>query len=806
MLNFHAKQRLPLLNFLFVFLCLSMLFSCGDKQANVDEEPPYIPPPKDCNPALPQAAEGYPDPYANLEKGDWSFMGPYDWGSRVITIEMDPENPYRLYAGSASGGLWVNPDTRSAGWQWVDTDTFKVMGVKAIAIHPDDAQLMYIGTGEVYNYDHSFGGYDLHVNRGSYGIGILYSTDRGKTWSKASGLPDLQKLGIQDIEIATRASGTQIWAATTEGVYHSEDGENFVQSLKEKMVTSLSINPDNPNEIVAAVGNLNSPNAGIYLSNDNGKNWKEVLAREPSEFMGKTELTRSASNPQKLYAAMGTWNPLYFYNNVDDPANKIKKGDCIWPEKYPHNAHNWVYSSADGGSSWTLENDTTTFSSGQGHYSMAVAVSPEDENYLLFGGIYPVQNSKNGGSVISPLDVKGTSGLNSECLPAAMGNFDIHQFLFGPSADSLIYICSDQGVYMSTNNLKSAHRINKNLAIMQFYPRMAFSDDSTNILFGCAQDYGPGSLSYMGVDDSIGRARWELLYGYGHEAGYCLYDDANEIGYMSIHLGAMIARKQMKPGAPVIDPPDIKEGNGAFNYIPDLSPFNQGDLCYQHTSWNTPIAFSPSNPNVIYAGKDILYRSEKQPGDAAAGKVWEAPNKDGEGLDGNPIHQLAVSSEDHENIFIATAPRYTDMHLFHSLDGGKTWTNITGSNLPKQRNPSYLSIDPNDTNTLYLTFEEFGAGRAWKGTKEGDNWSWTAIDQGLPDTFTRAITADPSNAGHLYVATDHGIYKSTDAGNSWEKFSSGLPAAIEGVQLILHNTQRKLRLVSHGNGVWERSI
>lgn len=809
------KQRFPL-PLLFIIAVMSLGLSACQNQtegttANTPLTESAAPTPQaaDCTQAFPDAAEGYPDPYINLPKGDWSFMGPYDWGSRVITITMDPSDPYRLYAGSASGGLWVNPDTRTdKGWQWVNTGDFKVMGVKAIAIHPEDPNLIYIGTGEMYYGDKSNGGYDRHKTRGSYGVGVLCSQDKGATWTKVNGLPDIQKLGVQDIEIVVQESSTQTWVATNVGIYLSEDGINFSRSLEVAMVTDISVDPTKPNAIVAAVGNLNSPDAGIYRTSNRGKNWKEVLAREPSPYMGKTELSRSVTNPQKLYAVMGTWAPLSFYNNITDSVDHVNPGDCYWPGDAPDYTHNWLYSSADGGASWSLQCDTVTFSGGQGHYSVAVAVDPFDEQHLLLGGISPLRQSTNGGVKISQLASGGTSGLNSGCLPNAMGDFDVHQIVFGPENNGLVYVCSDQGVYMSTDQMKTAKRINQNLAIMQFYPRMAFSDNASDLLFGCAQDYGPGSLSYLGVDETIGRARWELLYGYGHEAGYCLYDDKNDIGYMSIHLGAMIARRQMKPGAPAIDPPDTSSntGNGAIYYIPDFSPFKDGPLCDSHTSWNTPIAFSASKPEVIYAGKDILYRSERQGDDLAAGKVWEATNKEGTGLDKNPIHQLVVSPLDHEDIFIATAPRYTDMHLFHSTDGGVSWINITGPNLPKNRNPSYLCLDPTDNTTLYLTIEDFGAGRVWKGTKTGDSWAWTNIDNGLPNTFTRAITTDPSNPGHLYVATDYGVYQSKDAGASWTQFSSGLPAAIEGVQLILHDKKRLLRLVSHGNGAWERSI
>ncbi|MBC7774729.1 MAG: hypothetical protein H7246_04760 [Phycisphaerae bacterium] len=790
---------------IFCYLLLILMISCNGGAPKISE-----PAPDPCNPALPESAPGYPDPYANLPKGDWSFIGPYDWGSRVICLAISPDNPYHLYAGSASGGLWVNKDTRTQGWQWVNTDTFKVLGVAAIAIQPNNPKVIYIGTGEVYNYNNTDGGFDQHKNRGSYGIGILYSSDQGKSWKKAVGLPNIKTLGVQDIEMAPNGTGMRIWAATTEGVYKSDDGVNFSKSLNQVMVTDISVHPTDPNQVVAAVGNLNTPNAGIYTSKDGGNTWKCVVTRAPSEFMGKTEFARAPSDPNTIFAVMGTWNPLYFANNQvsSDSILPVVHGDCVWPNTYPKTSKNWVYGSTDGGNAWSLIQDATAFSSGQGHYSMCVTVDPSNKQKLLLGGIAPIYQSTDGGKTISGLNnIKGSSGLNSRCLPEAMGSFDVHQILFEPKVAGLIYVCSDQGVYMSEDGLKTIHRINRNLAIMQFYPHVASSQNDLNILFGCAQDYGPGCVSYMGINQKIGRGQWQMIYGFGHEAGTCAYDDKNDVAYMTVHMGSMIARCHLKSTVK-IDNPDTSANyaNGAFNFIPDFSPFGKDTLCSKHTSWNAPIAFSPKNPDLLYAAKDIIYTSRKQAGEPAAGKHWVTPDSKGTGLDGNPILKMLVSPEDEMELFVATAPRYKDMHLFHSKDGGATWVNITGPNLPKNRNPSSITQHPTDKNTLYLTVEGYGPGRVWKGTVSGGNWVWTSIEKGLPDTFTRAFAVDASNPNHLFVATDYGVFKSEDGGSTWSQFSSGLPFAIEGVQLIVYGKQRKLRLVSHGNGVWERSI
>jgi len=146
------------------------------------------------------------------------------------------------------------------------------------------------------------------------------------------------------------------------------------------------------------------------------------------------------------------------------------------------------------------------------------------------------------------------------------------------------------------------------------------------------------------------------------------------------------------------------------------------------------------------------------------------------------------------------------MHLYTSKDGATSWTDITGDNLPTTRVPSSLNLHPSSENILYLTYEGFGAGRVWKGTAVDNHWTWVNMDNNLPNTFVRSLAIDPSNTGHLFLATDYGVYKSENDGTHWMLYSDGLPPAIEGVELIVYDTQRILRLVSHGNGMWERGI
>ena len=90
------------------------------------------------------------------EDSDWKALGPKNIGGRTLCLAFNPFNPKTMYAGSASGGLWK---TYTGGegvvaWEQVPID-FPVLGIGAIAIAPNDSNTLYIGTGEVYNYENS---------------------------------------------------------------------------------------------------------------------------------------------------------------------------------------------------------------------------------------------------------------------------------------------------------------------------------------------------------------------------------------------------------------------------------------------------------------------------------------------------------------------------------------------------------------------------------------------------------------------------------------------------------------------------
>jgi hypothetical protein len=163
---------------------------------------------------------------------------------------------------------------------------------------------------------------------------------------------------------------------------------------------------------------------------------------------------------------------------------------------------------------------------------------------------------------------------------------------------------------------------------------------------------------------------------------------------------------------------------------------------------------------------------------------------------------MAVSEQDEEVVYAATAPIKSRPHVYVTSSGGDSWTDITG-NLP-DRYPMDIAIDPDDFNTAYIVFAGYGTGHVFKTTNEGNDW--TDITGDLPDVPTLAAVVDPFNSNHVYIGSDLGVFVSMDKGESWQELDNGLPEAIISMDLSISRANKSLRLASHGNGAWQMKL
>jgi len=115
-----------------------------------------------------------------------------------------------------------------------------------------------------------------------------------------------------------------------------------------------------------------------------------------------------------------------------------------------------------------------------------------------------------------------------------------------------------------------------------------------------------------------------------------------------------------------------------------------------------------------------------------------------------------------------------------------------------------LQVSPHDDRVAYITLSGFGSSHLYR-TEDGGQ-SWMDIGGGLPDVPTSAVIVDPEDPSHIYVGNDLGVFVTTDSGSTWQEFREGLPTAVLVMDLSISPSNRKLRAVTHGNGVYERTL
>ena len=304
---------------------------------------------------------------------DANGTGIIDSTGRIDEFEYDATTN-RMFAAIGTGGVWLSED-RGAQWRPI-TDNLPTTVSSAVAYTPEGGPQ---GTVHVLTGEHTFGG-------SAYtGIGAFYSLDLGKTWTRASGVPD-GALGFA-IEVDP-ANPQRVYAATSKGLRRSTDGGRTYTDVVlptgdcagtyepdkcnfANMVTDVVIQtPGGSTEVeggtvVAAVGwragmkenegrGVQSPNNGIYRSENGAPGSFERLDGLDGVAGGKERLGRIELGPARGEAQ----DHNYLYAIIED-AVLFNGGAQIEPlpdggvTGANPTVFNGVYVSDDFGASWT---------------------------------------------------------------------------------------------------------------------------------------------------------------------------------------------------------------------------------------------------------------------------------------------------------------------------------------------------------------------------------------------------------------------------------------------------------------------
>ncbi len=723
----------------------------------------------------------------------WVALGPMNFAGRVLSLAFHPTNPNVMWAGSASGGLWRTNNggigTAGGGLNWTQVNTgFPVSSVPAIAVNPIAPSEMYIGTGEVYsNAGNGFEGQNVRTFRGSYGIGILKSTDFGTTWAYSLNFSSSPVKGVYDIRFNPRNPDT-VFAATSDGLYRStDDGVNWSLIHNIPLTMDMEFSPTDPNTLYVTSGDLGSAGTGIYKSTNAlsaSPTFAPINTGLPTVINGMIRISICPNNANRIFASVGKL-----------PGTTSCSGSCNYG----------LYLSTNAGASWTRTANQPMlggahYMQNQGWYAHDVLAAPTTDNSVYVSEIDMTKSSDGGAnwsatnlSDWSLWDFSSATGTLVGDSTEGSGNnqdyvhADHHHIYFSPhdATYQTIWVVTDGGVFRSTNAGANFKSCNGGLMTAQIYHRMSVDPVNSNIMLCGLQDNA--TLYYQG---STGCRRVT-----GGDGFYSVIDQTSSNYCYATYTYGTWYRSTTGP-----------TGFGGAAWT---NTMNTGTSTpNENAAFVAPVVLAPSNPNRLYVGTVFLRRftSPRTTNTNTVGNGGveiSGPN--------NPIMAIGVSRTFSDSIYIATAPGGGNPgRMYRSTNGGTSVTNITGT-LPN-RYFSYIAIDPNNSQRVAVSVSGFGTAHLYFSSNGGTTWNNIGGVGGtaLPDVPANVVMFDPTTTTTLYVGTDMGVFVAQNITTgatqpTWYSYNAGWTDVTQVMDLLVA-PNGKLRAGAFGKGLWENDM
>jgi photosystem II stability/assembly factor-like uncharacterized protein len=691
-----------------------------------------------------------------LSTSSWSALGPapvqlsgdvaQTYSGRITGIATHPSDANTIYIAAAGGGVWKTTDG-GLGWTAL-TDSQATLSMGALAVAPTNPNRIYAGTGEANNSGDS-----------NYGRGVLISSDGGVTWSLSNGPAGIfDRLTISQIAvdpsdadvaylaIASFGENVACCATNATGIYKTTDGgvswtnKTASDGLPYSLPwTAVVIDPANRQVLYAALSvYYGSDFNGVYKSTNGGNSWTLLSNGPTGASAGRIALALAPSNDQILYVVAAAPAPqagIYQFAR-----------------------------SNNGGTTFTdLTGGTPNFVGSQGWYDLVVAVDPSTPSTVYLGGsvgLFSVLRSIDSGVTLSDISIGGL------ITPHA----DHHAFTF--DSNGKLLDGDDGGIFRLDDPVApSWSDLNGNLNTIQF-SGIGLHPTNANIAVGGSQDNGAEIYN--------GGPVWTETDGGDGGLAKISQQDGNLV-YHQIPVdsfGPNFFRVST-------------DGGGTWNTATSGIVADQ-----DFQNFYAPFIVDSAN------GRHVLYGTNRVWETTTSGSTWNPISNIGvAGFNGDAnifVDAIALAPSDPNTIYAVENQFFSQVYA--TTDHGATWTEHTI--LENGARANDIQVDPSDSQTAYVALNAFSLmGNVFRTVDGGT--TWTNISGNLPNEPVWSIQIDAMTTPHtLYAGADDGVYASSDLGISWRRFGTGFPHA-QAVQLELNRNLHVLGAATHGRGAWE---
>jgi photosystem II stability/assembly factor-like uncharacterized protein len=660
---------------------------------------------------------------------------------------------------------------------------------------------------------------------GSVDGGVWKTTNGGVTWFPIFDSQPIASIGAvavaasdpQTIYVGTGESDMRSDISYGDGMYKSTDGGGTWRNIglrDSQNIGRILIDPHDPNIVlVAALGHAFGPNAerGVYRSTDGGASWAKVLTKDNDT--GAIDLAWDPENTSIVYAAM--WQtrrpPFSSYAPINGPGGGL-------------------YKSTDSGKTWAQITDHGFPSEGLGRIGIAIPRGQKGKR------VYTLVDAKEGGVYRSDDAGENWRRVSSDHRVWQRG------WYFGgittdPANPNIVYI-SNTAMYRSTDAGEHFEPIKASPGGDDYHSLWIAPDDPQRMILGCDQG------AAISVDGAISWSSWfnqptaqfyhvttdnrfpYRVYGSQQDSGTAAVRSRSDYGEITFRDWSPSGGEES--GYIVVDStdPNIVYGGGPFGALRrfnwatrqsfDISPsairFHDEKLRF---TWTSPLVSSPKDAHVLYFGAQFVLRSNDQ------GQSWQAISPDLTLRNPSPSAETAReggskndanSSKEARGVVYTIAPSPvrageiwagTDNGLIQlTVDDGEHWSEVTPPEVADWSMVSLIEASSHEADTAYAAVDRHQVDDfhpyIYRTNDAGKTWQ--KIVAGLPeDAYVHAVREDRIRKGLLFAGTESGVFVSFDDGTHWQPLQNNLPVtsvrdlAIHGEDLVI---------ATHGRSFW----
>ena len=754
-------------------------------------------------------------------------IGPAVMSGRIVDLAVAESDPVKFYVASATGGVFKTSDNGITLMAVFENEGTHSVG--AIALHQRDTAIVWVGTGERANRQSS-----------SWGDGVYKSTDGGATWTNMGlrDSRHIGRIALHpdDANLVYVAAMGHLWGPNEErGLYRSRDGgatwQPILQIDEHTGAVDVALDPADPNIVYAATYQRQrrpwgfhggGPGSALYRSMDGGDSWERLsgpgatngagVARGlPTGDLGRIGISIYRSDPRIVYASV---EQGYRYN-----------ASTAYTERRAG-----IYRSEDRGETWELMSDWNP----RPMYASQILVDPSDDQRIYMMNSYSF--SDDGGRTftsprqslhgddrlvwVNPADSRHVMKADDGGLGISydrglswlyISDLPVSQY-YRVSVDmarpyNVYGGLQDNGSWMGpSETYRQAGILNSD------WTRLGGGDGFVNLVDTTNNFIVYTESQYLGLSRVNMRTgeRTTIRPGdpIGHIGGRRNWETWRQVGtFDEQRLGNAMAPANWD-GPFIISPHDASALYAGTNILWKTTDRGDswqelGDLTTGTDRRTLPIMGQMPHDLTPSLDDGVPYWP-------TISAVAESPLKEG---------LLYVGSDDGR---------------FHvSRDGGATWTDVSARDATDSDEPAggvatdgggsagagaptgfpglppgawVSGIEPSryDEARVYAVWNNYRNDDYANYLYRSDDYgtTWVSITSDLPpDRVLRTVREDLRNESVLFLGAEIGLFYTMDGGEHWTELRGGMPTAAFN-DLVIHPRENDFVLGTHGRGVW----